>query len=56
MVNLSVYDQLGREVMGGKRFSTSITVSDHNLASGIYTVKLVTDKGRTTILRFEVKN
>lgn len=56
MVNMSVYDQLGREVMNGKRFSTSITVSDHNLASGIYTVKLVTDKGRTTILRFEVKN
>jgi PKD repeat protein len=56
MVNMSVYDQLGREVMNGKRFSTSITVTDHNLASGIYTVKLVTDKGRTTILRFEVKN
>jgi PKD repeat protein len=56
MVNMSLYDQLGREVMDGKRFSTSITVSDHNLASGIYTVKLVTDKGRTTILRFEVKN
>lgn len=56
MVTMSVYDQLGREVMGGIRFSSAITLSDHNLATGIYTVKLATDAGKTTILRFEVKN
>lgn len=56
IVTMSVYDQLGREVMGGIRFSSAITLSDHNLAAGIYTVKLATDAGKTTIIRFEVKN
>ena len=56
MVNMSIYDQLGREVISGLRFSSSIDISEHNLAFGIYTAKLTTDKGKSTVLRFEVKN
>ncbi len=56
MVTMNVYDQLGREILSGYRFSSRITISDHNLPAGIYSAKLVTDKGLTTILRFEVKN
>ena len=55
MVNMVIYDQLGRQVMEGKRFSSTISIDNHNLAAGIYLVKLSTDTGKTTILRFEVK-
>lgn len=55
MVNMFIYDQLGRQVMEGKRFSSTISIDNHNLSAGIYLVKLSTDTGKTTILRFEVK-
>ncbi len=56
MVNMTIYDELGRIVMENKRFNSSITISDHNLAAGIYQVKLSTDEGKTAVLRFEVKH
>jgi PKD repeat protein len=56
MVTMNVFDQLGRKVIEAKRFSSKLTIENHNLAAGIYTVKLETDKGKTTILRFEVKH
>ncbi|MFM9945097.1 MAG: PKD domain-containing protein [Bacteroidia bacterium] len=56
MVSMSIYDEVGREVMSGQRFNKSITITEHQLAAGIYAVRLTTDKGKTTILRFEVIN
>jgi len=56
MVTMNVYDQTGRLVMGDIRFNNSVTINDHHLASGIYTARIYTDKGKTTILRFEVSN
>jgi len=54
MVNMTMYDQLGREVMGELRFNNQISIDQLQLAAGIYQVRLTTDKGKTTVLRLEI--
>ena len=56
MVNMRIYDHIGKEVMADIKFNTSITVSDHHLTAGIYTIRLTDAKGNNTILRLEVKD
>lgn len=56
MVNLSVYDQMGRVVLTDIRFNESLLLNTQALAAGIYTAKLTTDRGNTTVLGFEIKN
>lgn len=55
MVNMTVYDQLGKAVMKNISFNSTVTISNHKLASGIYYIKLSTKHGNT-MLRFEVSN
>jgi len=56
MVNLEVYDQMGRLVISDLRFNESLVLNTEHLAAGIYTAKLTTDQGKTNVLRFEVRN
>ncbi len=56
MVNMRIYDHIGKKVMADIKFNTSITVSDHHLTAGIYTIRLTDAKGNNTILRLEVKD
>jgi PKD repeat protein len=56
MVNMVVYNQLGKVVLSDIVFNDRITITDHNLAAGIYTAKLSTSQGKSSILRFEIRN
>ncbi|MCC6721968.1 MAG: PKD domain-containing protein [Bacteroidia bacterium] len=54
-VNMVVYDQLGKAVLNNIEFNNTVTISNHNLASGVYYIKLSTKQGNS-MLRFEVSN
>ena len=49
MINLNIYDQLGKLVIADRKFNSIITLNDHHLAAGIYTVKL-TDNTNNCLL------
>ncbi len=50
-INLTIYDPLGREVISGVQFNSSVTISDFHFVSGIYTIRLTDENWNTKLIR-----